>query len=58
VDGAILAEAARLVEAGKLMPQVDPRQCTMETILDAYEAMRSRTAWGKLAIDIANHAPH
>jgi NADPH:quinone reductase-like Zn-dependent oxidoreductase len=56
--GAILAEAARLVEAGKLMPQVDPRQFTLETILDAYGAMRSRTARGKLVIDIANPALH
>ena len=51
--GEILREATRLVEAGKVVPALDPRRFTLETILDAYEAIRNRTGSGKLVVDIS-----
>lgn len=50
--GAILAEAARLVEAGKLTPLVDPRRLTLETACDGYRLIRERAASGKLVVDV------
>ena len=52
--GAILEQATRLVEAGKVVPRVDPRRFRLETIDDAYRAIEARTAHGKLIIEIAN----
>jgi len=51
--GEILRQATRLVEAGKVVPALDPRCFTLETILDAYEAIRNRTGLGKLVVDIS-----
>jgi NADPH:quinone reductase-like Zn-dependent oxidoreductase len=51
--GAILAEAAKLVEAGKLMPRLDPRRFGFETVAEAYDAITDRTAAGKLVVSIA-----
>ncbi len=51
--GDILREATRLAEAGKLAPKVDPRRFTLETIADAYAAIKARDTDGKLVIDIA-----
>ena len=50
--GEILAEATRLVEAGKLTPSLDARRFTLETVGDAYRAITEGTARGKLAVDI------
>lgn len=51
--GMILAEAAKLAEAGDLVPALDPRRFTLATIGDAYDAIATGTARGKLVIDIA-----
>ena len=51
--GEILREATRLREAGNVVPLVDPRRFTLETVGDAYRAIRERTARGKLVVDIA-----
>jgi NADPH:quinone reductase len=52
--GEILGEATRLVEAGKVTPRLDDRHFTLETIRDAYDAIKSCTAVGKLVVDIAD----
>lgn len=51
--GAILAEAARLVEAGKLRPILDPRHFGLDGIAAAHAAIADRSAAGKLVISIA-----
>ncbi|MER8781916.1 zinc-binding dehydrogenase, partial [Mesorhizobium sp. M1006] len=50
--GEIMREAARLAEAGKLVPIVDPRLFTLETASDAYAAIEDGNAQGKLVVDI------
>lgn len=50
--GEILMQATRLVEAGKLVPQLDPAHFTLETIGDAYALIRDRAAKGKLVVDV------
>ena len=50
--GDILREATRLVEAGKLAPRLDPRRFTLATLSDAYEAVGTRSAAGKVVVDI------
>jgi NADPH:quinone reductase len=50
--GDILREATRLVEAGKLMPRVDPRHFTLSTVGEAYRTLESNAAAGKVVIDI------
>ena len=50
--GGILREATTIVEAGKLMPLMDPRHFTMGTVEDAYAALESRTGKGKIVLDI------
>jgi NADPH2:quinone reductase len=54
--GEILVEAARLAEAGKLAPTLDSRRFTLETIGDAYAAIESGAARGKLVVDIGRGA--
>lgn len=51
--GAILEQAARLAEAGKVVPLVDPRRYTLETVHDAYRDLEAQTAQGKLVVGIA-----
>ncbi len=51
--GEILREATRLVEAGAIVPNVDPRRFGMDSIGEAYAAITSRTAHGKVVIDVA-----
>jgi NADPH:quinone reductase-like Zn-dependent oxidoreductase len=48
----IMAEATRLVEAGKLAPLVDARRFTLESVGDAYALIRDHAAKGKLVVDI------
>lgn len=50
--GAVLQEATRLVEAGKLKPWVDPEIYTFDTINNAYNAIEQRTNIGKVVISI------
>lgn len=52
--GEILREATRLAEAGKIMPLVDPRRFTFETVAEAYSEIENRTAAGKIVIDVTN----
>jgi len=50
--GEIMREATRLIEAGKLVPLVDARRFTLETVGDAYGLIRDRAAKGKLIVDV------
>lgn len=50
--GRILAEATRLVETGRLMPLLDARHFTLDTVGDAYALIRDRAATGKLVVDV------
>jgi NADPH:quinone reductase-like Zn-dependent oxidoreductase len=50
--GAILHEAARLIESGKLKPIVDPRRFTLQTAEAAHELLMSGAAQGRLVIEI------
>jgi NADPH:quinone reductase-like Zn-dependent oxidoreductase len=51
--GAILEQAARLAEAGKVVPLVDPRRYRLETVHDGYRDLEAQTAQGKLVVGIA-----
>jgi len=50
--GEILREATKLVEAGKLMPQLDGRHFTLETACDAYRVLKAGGVGGKLVVEI------
>jgi NADPH:quinone reductase len=50
--GEILREATKLCEAGKIVPKLDPRRFTLDTIDRAYDAIRNRNAAGKIVVDI------
>ena len=52
--GDILREATKLVETSKVAPILDPRRFTLETILEAYDAIRARSTSGKLVVDITH----
>jgi NADPH:quinone reductase-like Zn-dependent oxidoreductase len=54
--GEILREATRLVEAGMIMPRVDPRRFELDTVCDAYRVFKEGSAEGKLVVDIASPA--
>ena len=54
--GAILAEATKLAEAGKLTPTLDPRRFTFATVGDAYRAIETGAARGKLVVDVGGEA--
>jgi NADPH:quinone reductase-like Zn-dependent oxidoreductase len=49
--GDILREATRLIEAGRLIPRVDPRHFTLANVDDAYSAVESAAA-GKIVVNI------
>jgi NADPH:quinone reductase-like Zn-dependent oxidoreductase len=51
--GAILREATKLAEAGKLKPRLDPRTFTLAAVDEAYAAMRTHNTVGKLVVDIS-----
>ena len=51
--GEILREATKLVEAGKLVPFLDPHQYTLSTAEDAYQDITDGKTKGKVIIDIA-----
>jgi NADPH2:quinone reductase len=48
----ILREATQLVEAGRVAPRVDPRHFTLSTVGEAYRALESNDAAGKIVVDI------
>jgi NADPH2:quinone reductase len=50
--GAMLREATRLAEAGKLKPHLDPRRFDLGSAELAYEAITSGTARGKIVVDV------
>jgi NADPH2:quinone reductase len=51
--GAMLREATRLAETGKLRPNLDPRRFDLGSAELAYDAMTSGTARGKIVVDVA-----
>ena len=50
--GRILQEAARLIEAGSVVPILDPHRFNLESAEAAHELLLSGTAQGRLVIDI------
>jgi NADPH:quinone reductase-like Zn-dependent oxidoreductase len=50
--GEIMSQATRLVEAGRVRPRLDPRRFTLDSVGEAYEALTSRAARGRLVVDI------
>src|SRR5712664_1358289 len=50
--GDILREATRLIEAGKVAPRVDPRHFTLATVAEAYRAVESNAAAGKIVVEL------
>jgi NADPH:quinone reductase len=52
--GEILREATRMIEAGEIVTRIDPRHFTFATIDEAYNALKSRDAAGRLVVDIAS----
>ena len=50
--GEILREAARLAEAGKIVPRVDARHFALAAVDEAYRAIESGAVAGKIVIDI------
>jgi len=54
--GDILAQATRLVEAGELVPLIDPRRFSLASIESAYNALGDREAQGKIIVDLADGA--
>jgi NADPH2:quinone reductase len=54
--GDILREATRLIEAGKVVPRVDPRHFKLATVAEAYRALASNDSAGKIVVDIHEKA--
>lgn len=50
--GEILEAGARLVEADKIRPHLDPRHFTLDSVGEAYAALANHTARGRLVVDI------
>jgi NADPH:quinone reductase-like Zn-dependent oxidoreductase len=50
--GEILHQAARLIEAGKLVPLLDPHSFTLESAEAAHELLLSGAAKGRLVVEI------
>ncbi|RBH55196.1 MULTISPECIES: zinc-dependent alcohol dehydrogenase family protein [Pseudomonas] len=50
--GQILAQAARLIDAGQLKPLLDPRRFTLQTAEEAYTLLAGGAAQGRLVIEI------
>jgi NADPH2:quinone reductase len=51
--GAIMREATRLIEAGKVTVQLDPRRFSLATVSEAHDAIVNGAAKGKLVVDVA-----
>ena len=52
--GAILREANKLIEAGKLRVRLDPRRFSLRTAHEAHVAQIDGSARGKLVVDVAD----
>jgi NADPH:quinone reductase len=50
--GHILREAAKLIEAGKLLPLMDPRRFDLDSAMEAHEEVEAGRAKGKIVVDI------
>lgn len=50
--GEIMAQAARMIEVGELTPKLDPRSFDFTSVTDAYEALQSQSASGKIVVDV------
>jgi NADPH2:quinone reductase len=50
--GEILREAARLAMVGKIRPHIDSRHFTLSTVEEAYQAVQTRSAPGKVVVAI------
>lgn len=50
--GAILREATRMAEAGQILPLLDPRHFHMETAEQAHTLVVTRSATGKIVVEI------
>jgi NADPH2:quinone reductase len=50
--GEILREATRLIEAGKIVPRLDPRHFSLETIAQAHAATEPGMNAGKIVVDV------
>ena len=50
--GEIMREATRLVEAGKLVPRVNPRHFSLSAVDDAYRTIEAGDAAGKIVVDV------
>ena len=50
--GEIMQEMTKLIEAGKLMPKLDPRRFSLADVDTAHQLIENRQADGKLVIDI------
>ena len=51
--GAILRAAAALAERGELIPRVDPRTYTLDSVSAAHADLASGTAEGKIVINVS-----
>ncbi|MGO7164423.1 zinc-binding dehydrogenase, partial [Rhizobium johnstonii] len=51
--GDIMREATRLAEKGQLMPRLDGRSFTLESVITAHELIEGGKVDGKLVVDIA-----
>ena len=52
--GEILEAASKMAEDGKLTPLVDPGRFTLDSVEEAYEALETKTAKGKVVIEISD----
>lgn len=50
--GEILRKATEMIEAGQIVPRLDPRHFTLGTVLDAYASLQEKTAKGRLIVDL------
>lgn len=50
--GEILQQATKLVEAGLVIPRLDPRRFTFDTIEEAHASVERRDAGGKVVVEI------
>ncbi|NLR98654.1 zinc-dependent alcohol dehydrogenase family protein [Rhizobium sp. P38BS-XIX] len=55
--GHILAEAARLAEAGKLTPRLDDRRFSLDQASDAHALLRDGLSRGKVVVDVSAADP-
>jgi NADPH:quinone reductase len=50
--GDILRKATRLIEAGKVVPRIDPRRFTLATVGEAYGALENGDTAGKIVVEL------